>query len=156
MRNRSANKYLSLLLAVWLLASSAVPAAWAAPEDTVSISSAEDLLALSKNCALDTWSQGKTVALTADLDLTGTEFSPIPTFGGTFLGQGHTISGLRLTAAGSNQGFFRYLQPGAVVQNLHISGAVIPEGTRSTVGGIAGTNAGTIQNCSFQDRKSVV
>lgn len=150
MRNRSANKYLSLLLAVWLLASSAVPAAWAAPEDTVSISSAEDLLALSKNCALDTWSQGKTVALTADLDLTGTEFSPIPTFGGTFLGQGHTISGLRLTAAGSNQGFFRYLQPGAVVQNLHISGAVIPEGTRSTVGGIAGTNAGTIQNCSFQ------
>lgn len=150
MRNRPVSKLLSLLLAVWLLAASAVPAAWAAPENSVSISSAEELLAFSKNCSLDTWSQGKTVVLTADLDLTGVDFSPIPTFGGVFLGQGHTVSGLRLTAAGSSQGFFRYIQSGAVVRDLHVTGLVIPEGTRSTVGGIAGFNAGTIQNCSFR------
>ena len=143
-------KFLSLLLAACLLAA-AVPAAWAAPEGgAVSISSAEDLLDLSRRCALDTWSQGRVITLTADVDLTGVDFRPIPTFGGVFDGQGHTISGLRFVAAGSNQGFFRYLQPGAEVRDLHLSGTVAPEGTRSTVGGVAGVNAGTIQNCSFQ------
>lgn len=149
MRKHPAHKLFCLLLAGWLTASS-MPFAWAAPEDTVSISSVEDLLAFSKNCALDTWSQGKTAVLTADLDLTGTDFSPIPTFGGVFQGRGHTVSGLRLSAAGSNQGFFRYLQPGAEVWDLHLSGLVIPDGTRSSVGGVAGVNAGIIQNCSFQ------
>lgn len=138
----------ALLLALWLAASLALPA-WAAPADTVTLSRAEDLLALSRDCTLDTWSQGKTVVLAADLDLSELAFTPIPTFGGTFLGQGHTISGLSLTASGSNQGLFRYVQPGAVIQDLTVRGTVAPEGTRSTVGGIAGVNAGVLRNCAF-------
>nr|WP_325195820.1 GLUG motif-containing protein [uncultured Oscillibacter sp.] len=146
---RQIHKLTALLLAVWLLAGAAMPAAWAASSDEITISSVEDLLDFAKNCALDTWSQGKNVILTADLDLTGQVFAPIPTFGGTFRGEGHTISGIHITASGSNMGFFRYLQKGAVVQDLHITGTVAPDGSRSTVGGIAGVNAGTIRNCSF-------
>ena len=146
---RQIHKLTALLLAVWLLAGAAMPAAWAASSDEITISSVEDLLDFAKNCALDTWSQGKTVTLTADLDLTGREFTPIPTFGGTFRGEGHTISGVRVSASGSNMGFFRYLQKGAVVQELHVAGTVAPGGSHSTVGGIAGVNSGAIRNCSF-------
>ena len=148
MRNRI-NRLFSLFLALCLLAALALPA-WAVDGDTVAISSVEDFRRFGKNCALDTWSQGKTFTLTADLDLCETDFTPIPTFGGTFLGQGHTISGLKLTDAGSAQGLFRYIQPGGVVQDLTVKGTVTPGGTRSTVGGIVGDNAGTLQNCTFQ------
>lgn len=152
MSKRSASRIFSLVTVWCLLASLALPVTGAAaPEgDTITISTVEDLQKFAKSCSLDTWSQGKTVTLTADLDLTGADFAPIPTFGGTFLGQGHTISGLCLTAAGSAQGLFRYIQPNGVVRDLTVEGTVSPEGTRSTVGGIVGDNAGTLQGCSFQ------
>ncbi len=147
MRRPLTSRVLALLLAGWMVCS--LPAALAIEPDNIIISSVEDLQDLSKRCTLDAWSQGKTVTLAADLDLGETEFSPIPTFGGTFLGQGHTISGLRITSAGSNMGLFRYVQPGAVVQDLTVKGTVAPEGSRSAVGGIAGENAGTLLDCAF-------
>ena len=99
----------ALLLALCLLVCPTVPVAYAAQEATgvITISNEAEFRSFAKNCALDTWSQGKTVRLAADLDLSGTEFTPIPTFGGTFLGQNHTISGLRISAAGSVQGLFQ-------------------------------------------------
>ena len=118
-------------------------------QETVHISTADDLMQLAENCRLDSWSQNRTVALDADIDLTGVVFPGIPSFGGTLEGQNHTISGLSLTDNGSVQGLFRYIQQGAVVRELHVSGTVSPAGTRATVGGIAGQNAGTIENCSF-------
>lgn len=145
----SMRKLTALLLAVWLLVGLAQPTAWADGSE-VTISSAKELVSFSKNCALDTWSQGKTVRLTADIDLTAVDFAPIPTFGGTFLGDGHTISGLRIDASGSRMGLFRYIQKGAVVRDLHVSGTVTPDGSRAFVGGIAGVNAGAIQSCSFR------
>ena len=129
----------ALLLALLCLLSLLAPAALAAGEaGTVSLRTAEDLETLARNCSLDTWSQGKTVVLEQDIDLTGRAFTPIPTFGGTFLGQGHTISGVSLTGSGSTQGFFRYLQPGALVQDLNVAGALAPSGQRNTLGGLAG------------------
>ena len=145
----SMRKLTALLMAVWLLVGLAQPTAWADGSE-VTISSAKELVSFSKNCALDTWSQGKTVRLTADIDLTAVDFAPIPTFGGTFLGDGHTISGLRIDASGSRMGLFRYIQKGAVVRDLHVSGTVTPDGSRTFVGGIAGVNAGAIQSCSFR------
>lgn len=149
MIKRHTARIFALLLALGLTVFLLLPA-WAAPSDAVTISTAEDLHQLAKNCSLDTWSRGKTVTLTADIDLGGEEFTPIPTFGGVFLGQGHTISGLRLTAPGSAQGLFRYIQPDGVVQDLTVKGTVAPGGTRSGVGGIVGDNAGILLNCSFQ------
>ena len=84
------------LLALVLLLAPALPAALAAEESAkVHIRTAEDWERLAHSCVLDTWSQGKTVVLENDLDLSGG--SVIPTFGGVFDGGGHTISGLALT-----------------------------------------------------------
>lgn len=138
---KTCDKLAALLTAVCLLFSLAQPAA-AAGTGEITITTVADLLELTRNCSLDTWSQGKTVRLAADLDLTGAAFTPIPTFGGTFDGQGHTISGLSLTANGSKQGLFRTIQPGGVVENLNVSGTVAPGGSQTNVGGIAGVNGG--------------
>ena len=82
---QNASKSLSLLLAAVMLLSLMAPAALAAGNaDTVCIRTAEDLAELSRNCTLDSWSQGKTVHLEADIDLTDTDSTPTPTFGGTF------------------------------------------------------------------------
>lgn len=138
-------------LAAVLLLSLCWPAAALAAEDgTVSIRRAEELVELSRKCSLDTWSQGKTVVLEADIDLRGVEFSPIPTFGGTFQGNGHTISGLSLADGASYQGLFRYVQKGAVVRDLHVAGTVTAAGEQACLGGIAGSNEGTILACSFR------
>ena len=147
---RKISKLLSLLLAAVLLLSLAAPAALAAGSaDVVYLRTAEDLAELSKNCTLDSWSQGKTVYLEADIDLTGTDFAPIPTFGGTFEGQGHTISGLSLTGSGNVRGLFRYIQPSGAVRDLSVEGWIDPTGRKNTLGGIAGSNQGLLSNCSF-------
>ena len=120
------------------------------PEDAIYLSTTEDLLALAENCIRDAWSRDRVFVLNNDIDLSGTEFSSIPTFGGIFLGQGHTISGLRLTGEVSAMGFFRYLQKTAVVENLHLKGAVQPaKSGNQDIGGLVGVNSGTVRNCSF-------
>ena len=147
---RKISKLLSLLLAAVLLLSLMAPAALAAGSaDVVYLRTAEDLAELSKNCTLDSWSQGKTVYLEADIDLTGADFVPIPTFGGTFEGQGHTISGLSLTGSGNVRGLFRYIQPSGVVRDLSVEGWIDPTDRKNTLGGIAGSNQGLLSNCSF-------
>ena len=113
------------------------------------INTLEDLMALADSCAVDSYSKNVTVYLQTDLDLTGSDFESIPTFGGVFEGGGHTISGLSLTANRSHTGFFRYVQEGAVVKELNVSGEVKPGGSAQYAGGIAGNNAGTIRDCSF-------
>ena len=44
--------------------------------------------------------------LTADIDLTGVEWTSISMFRGTFDGQGHSITNFNYTTTGDNQGFF--------------------------------------------------
>ncbi|WP_337765586.1 GLUG motif-containing protein, partial [Dysosmobacter sp.] len=139
-------KWSALLMAVTLLFTLAAPAALAT-ESTVTIKTAEDLAELSRNCTLDTWSQGKTVILENDLDLHGIDFTPIPTFSGTFQGNGHTISGLTLTGSGNVRGLFRYIQTGATVQDLTVTGTIHPNGHQDDLGLLAGSNAGRILNC---------
>ena len=60
--------------------------------EEIYIDSVEGLKALARKCRLDTWSQNKKVYLKDDLNLAGSEFISIPTFGCYFDGQGHTIS----------------------------------------------------------------
>ena len=126
----------------------------AADGGAVEIRTAKQLCEFSRSCTLDTWSRGKTVTLAADIDLTGVDFAPVPTFGGVFDGGGHTVSGLSVRWDGSHQGLFRYVQEGAVIRDLKVSGTVAPGGSASAVGGIAGRNYGTIQGCSFSGTAS--
>ena len=151
-------RIISLCLLVLLLSTSVVPALAAQGQqgsseasggDVIEISSEADLLELAANCKLNSYSLGKTVVLTQDIQVYSPNFNGIPFFNGTFNGNGHTISRISLTAKGSNQGFFRYLGNQAVVRDLNISGQVMPSGSQENVGGIAGCNYGTISGCSF-------
>lgn len=113
----AAGGLLAAVMTLSLTFSHGVPVVYADGEN-ITVASVEKLEELAKNCKLDTWSQGKTVTLTADLDLTGSDFTSIPTFGGTFDGGGHTISGLTFDGDGSNEGFFRYVQESATVKGF--------------------------------------
>ena len=138
----------AIFMSLAILCACLCPAAAQETAD-VTIASVQELLDLAENCRLDSYSRGLTVSLEADLDLSGAAFESIPYFAGTFLGNGHTIKGLNLSAAGSAQGLFRYLAKGALVEQLHLQGNVRPTGSRGFVGGIAGSNAGVIRNCTF-------
>ena len=142
-------RWCALLLAALLLLGS-LPTALAAEGATVNVSSVEELLRAARQCSLDSWSRGRTIVLTADLDLKGESFTPFPIFCGVFDGQGHTISGLRVAESGSSMGLFRILQEGAVVRDLTVAGTVAPSGSACQVGGIVGVNHGAVQNCTFR------
>ena len=144
----AAGGLLAAVMTLSLTFSHGVPVVYADGEN-ITVASVEELEELAKSCKLDTWSQGKTVTLTADLDLTGSDFTSLPTFGGTFDGGGHTISGLTFDGDGSNEGFFRYVQESATVKDLHIEGTLTPTGSKKNIGGVAGSNRGQILSCTF-------
>lgn len=120
------------------------------PEDAIYLSTPEDILEVAENCVSDAWSRDKVFVLKNDINLSGTVFAGIPTFGGTFLGQGFTISGYRLMRQQNAVGFFRYLQKTSVVEDLNLKGTVQPaKSDNLDIGGFVGVNSGTIRNCSF-------
>lgn len=102
---------------------------------------------------------GETVVLDADIDMASVEnWQPIGNasekkFAGTFDGQNHTISGLKITG-GSYVGLFGYLGA-ATVQNVALVGANVSGVKR--VGALVGQIAGnaTIKNCSLDATSSV-
>ena len=146
------NKKILCLLRCFALVAAAPVVASANGEVTsqrVVIASGEQLVALAESCRMDTYSQGLQVVLTRDIDMTGLDFSGIPTFSGVFLGRGHTISGVKISADGSYMGLFRYLTETAVVRELRVEGEVTPGGSGAYAGGIAGSNAGRLEACSF-------
>lgn len=116
---------------------------------TVSISDADDFLKFAEECRINSASKGLCAELKADINLSGKEFFGIPIFCGTFNGNGHKISGLSLRDSASEMGLFRYIERGAVVKDLAVSGSVSPSGSANMVGGIAGVNKGTITSCEF-------
>lgn len=120
-----------------------------AHESEIVIMSAKDFVEFAQNCSLDTWSIDKKVTLVKDIDLSSTKFTAVPTFSGTFDGNGYTISGIRLDYNGSAQGLFRYVTEGGTVKNLKVKGTVSPGGTANKIGGIAGLSEGNIINCEF-------
>lgn len=146
------------------LVSSSVEICYAAPENNTSESEAtgdeqeaaveigdeQELLAFAENCKYDSYSLGRTVSLTKDLDLTGLDFEGIAYFNGTFEGNGHTIRGISLTPKGSDFGFFRYIGESGEVKDLKLTGSITPSGTQENIGGLVGVNYGTVRNCSFE------
>lgn len=136
----------ALLTVLALLCTLTLPAA--AASDTVTIATVQDFTNFSKQCTRDTWSQGITVELTADLDLSGSDFTPVPIFQGTFHGNGHTISGFSFEKKGSKTGLFRTLTASAVVEDLTVEGDLAPQGSASQAGLLVGENYGTVSRCA--------
>ena len=107
---------------VWTLAAAFVLAfpgqTWAevTPEGNVrnetdvrAIQTAEQFLSAAARCDSEVFTAGKTWQLECDIDLSGTDFAPMGIFNGTLEGNGHTISGLTVSGAGSSQGLFRFV-----------------------------------------------
>lgn len=93
--------------------------------------------------------EGVTFTLTRDIKLTG-DWDPIGSdssvsFAGTFDGDGHTISGVKIVSSETNTGFFGYLT--GEVRNLDIKGSI--KSTSGDCGGIAGEldASGKVTNC---------
>lgn len=83
--------------------------------------------------------EGVTFKLTKDIKLTG-EWTPIGTsqsicFEGSFDGDGHTVSNMKITSNADCIGFFGYLK--GEVKNLNVTGSI--ESTGGECGGIAGS-----------------
>ena len=77
--------------------------------------------------------------LTADIELAGCDWTPMTRFYGTFDGQGHVIRNLYVNSTSYPVGLFGYLQDGATVKNLGVTGDVTTTNTSyGQAGGIAG------------------
>lgn len=120
-----------------------------ADNNIITIKTRKDFTEFAKNCTLDSFSKGKTVNLTNDIDFSGRKFVPVPTFDGTFNGNGHTLYGISHKEKGSYKGVFRYVEQDGKISDLNIRGDFTISGSKSFVGGIVGENAGTLENCSF-------
>ena len=139
-----------LLVLGWCLPAFAAETQGVGAKQILEIGSEADFLDFAGNCRLDSYSWDLTVELKRDLDLTDREFSGVPIFCGTFLGNGYTIRGIRMESDGSVLGLFRYLTDTARVEDLHLQIALEPGGSRSALGGLAGENAGTIVGCTVE------
>lgn len=91
--------------------------------------------------------------LTDDIDLGEHVWMPISltsyvvyAYGGTFDGQNHTITGLKINATAAGYGLFGTVN-GATIRNISAEGNIT---SSNVVGGIVGKlQTGTIENCSF-------
>lgn len=120
------------------------------------ITNVDELREFATNVANGNHYADKTVVLVNDIAFDGKEgnFEPIGVFGGTFDGQGHTISGIHVKEDKSGYeyggvGFFRMLYNSTTVKNLILKDCVFDG--YNNVGAIAGTNAGIILNCAVVD-----
>ncbi len=151
-RNRSlAWRVTASFLAVSLLAAQpdlAVFAAEGSDSGVVFITSEDDFVLLTENCKTETFSTGKTFRLDADLDLTDYENLFLPVMDGTFDGNGHQITGITLNEEMSDYGLFRYVGANGVIKNLSVEGEILGGEDQENIGILAGSNAGTIENCT--------
>ena len=116
---------------------------------TITIYSGEGL-----KVAADVVNSGDTdinITLDNDIDLTGIDWTPIGTesrpYTGTFDGGTYTITGLKIDKSGTDYvGLIGCLGSGGKVQNVTLTN--ISVSGANCVGGIAGQNYGTVENCS--------
>lgn len=145
-------RLISILMIVVLVAAGipAAPVLAAGGQEYIYIRNTEDLLKFSKKCNSDSWSYGKTVVLTDNLDLTGIKFEPVQVFAGTFDGNNHTISGVEYVGSGYAEGFFRFITADGTVKNLTVCGSIESDNKEECTGGICGVNAGKLVGCTFR------
>ncbi|WP_300257797.1 GLUG motif-containing protein [uncultured Alistipes sp.] len=117
------------------------------------VTSAEGLKNIAK-LVNEQWNLGINITLTADIDLSGTNWTPIGIdynhqYAGTFDGGDHTITGLTVTTSDQYAGLFGYIGSGGKVMNVVLEDVQITSDNSSgSVGGVAGNSWGTIENCS--------
>ena len=122
----------------------------------VTISTAEGLFYFAKKANAGNNFAGKTVKLANDIDLNNEKWTPIGSFNdattqfkGTFDGQNHAVTGLKVEESRKNGvGFFGKVYTGTI-KNLTVEGSVSTSNC-NYVGGIVGHGYATITNCTFK------
>ena len=112
---------------------------------------ADGLLAWNKAAQKD---ESINCTLTADIDLTGKDWTQIgtwPGYSGVFNGQGHRITGLNFSAASTE--FFGVLSERGVIKNLQLIDVNL-YGSSGNTAGIVGRNHGQIIACSVTGKIS--
>ena len=119
---------------------------------TYTVYNADGLLAWNEAAQKD---RSINCTLTADIDLTGKDWTPIGTdydnsYKGTFDGGGHTITGLTFTTNDEYAGLFGWLNRAGTVKNVVMEGVQITSNQiyGGSIGGVVGYSWGTIENCS--------
>lgn len=115
----------------------------------ISIGTIEDFEEFALKAKDSSYTAGKVIRLTGNLDLTGREFTPIPVMAGCFDGNGHVIKGVQLKGKLSETGFIRNVTKTGIVTGLTIEGSISASGTAENIGGIVGENDGLITKCTF-------
>ncbi|MBR6326333.1 MAG: hypothetical protein IKR61_05955 [Lachnospiraceae bacterium] len=112
------------------------------------ISSIEDLVRLSEKCRVNSWSDGLTVELEADLDLNGKEeIGSIACFNGTFHGNSHTIGNLS-----SQSPLFQTIGADGCVSDLTLTGAITS--SRDNTAALVSQNSGRLENIKVEAQVS--
>ena len=117
------------------------------------VTSAEGLKNIAK-LVNEEWKLGINITLTADIDLSGIDWTPIgkddnKAYTGTFDGNGKTITGLTVTGSDQYAGLFGYIDKVGTVKNVVLEDVQITSDNSSGyAGGVAGDSWGTIENCS--------
>ena len=110
--------------------------------NVIEISRVNELIEFANKCKYDSYSKDKIVKLTADIDVSGSDFKGIS----------YIISGFNVDYKGSDFGFFRYIAESGFITNLNISGSINVTGSQENIGGIAGVNKGVINESSFSGK----
>lgn len=118
------------------------------------VTSAEGLKNIAK-LVNEQWNLGINITLTADIDLSGIDWTPIGIdynhqYTGTFDGGDHTITGLTVTGSNEYAGLFGRIGSGGTVKNVVLEGVQITsDNSLGYAGGIAGWSfKGKIENSS--------
>ena len=124
------------------------------------ITSADDLKTFAAMVNGGTGFSGDTIVLDKSIELTENPWTPIGNaetklFKGTFDGDGHKITGLKINT-GSYIGLFGYVGEGATIKNVNLVGASVSGESR--VGALIGRIVGdaTVSNCSVDSASKVV
>lgn len=116
-------------------------------EDAIHITSLKEFQDMAESCVIDSWSKGKIFVLDNDLDFSTATFTPVPSFGGIFIGNGHTIKGFTNDAGSDNTGLFRYLQESGEIYDLRVNGSATAKSSHDGLSLLVGHNKGIISGC---------
>ena len=170
------NKIISFLTALVIMLN-ILPMCIVQADDTVAISTVNDLKEFFEKCVYDEYSKNKKFVLQNDIDLNGVEIKSAEVFCGTFEGGGHSIKNVKLSFEGSNKGLFCSVTKEGQIRDLNITGDIkVTVGTDTEsifrqkatsilsktdintqnfdkgskgAGGLVGYNEGKIVNCSY-------
>lgn len=170
------NKIISFLTALVIMLN-ILPMCIVQADDTVAISTVNDLKEFFEKCVYDEYSKNKKFVLQNDIDLKGAEIKSAEVFCGTFEGSGHSIKNVKLSFEGSNKGLFCSVTKDGQIRDLNVTGDIkvtfgtdteslfkqkatailsktdintenLDKGSKGAAG-IVGYNEGKIVNCSY-------